>query len=128
MEVSHKKIKMGCVLVIVLAAAWNGLATAMALHLWFMPVPPDALKLDAADEIRLIGTILNGTLPIFLLCFLTGSVLAIRWKFPAVDLLVVSFLFVVSLAPGLVLWQELVRAHGPEINLWRVSAWWFVWG
>ncbi|MFH0952737.1 MAG: hypothetical protein V1873_00225 [Verrucomicrobiota bacterium] len=79
-------------------------------------------------EISLVGTILNISLPLVLACLAIATVLAVRRSVPLLALAVASLLFLASLAPALVFWQELVRAHGPDINLWQNHIWWYIGG
>ncbi|MBI3987122.1 MAG: hypothetical protein HY343_09390 [Lentisphaerae bacterium] len=127
MKISLKLLcGIACVISISLAAIWNCGATALGLYIWFEPVPPGSMKLDAYDEIWFVSTILNGSIPIFLLGLAIGGVLAARRSIPLLAFIVASLLFLASLAPTLVFWQEIVRAHGPEINLWRNHIWWYI--
>jgi hypothetical protein len=116
----------GCVAVMGAAAVWNCGAAALALHVWFRPVPPGSMKLDAMTEIWLIAGVLNKSLPIFAVAFISAVVLAARRKAPALVIVVMALLFLASLAPAVVFWQELARIHGPEINLWKDHIWWHI--
>jgi hypothetical protein len=123
MEISAKRIEIICVLVMGAATVWNCIATSLAMHIWFKPVI-SGFKIDAMSEIQLIRTILNTSLPVFAATLVVAIVLSARRNTPILALAVVSILFAASMAPALVFWQELVRAHSPVINLWENQVWW----
>jgi hypothetical protein len=122
----EKIIGVGCVVVMAATVVWNCSAAALGLHIWFEPVPAGAMKLDAMTEIWLIACVLNKSLPIFAVALIGVVVLAVRHKASAQVIVLTALLFAASMAPAFVFWQELVRIHEPEINLWKNQIWWYL--
>ncbi len=108
------------------AGVWNCAATALALHIWFEPLAPHSLRIDAAVEIGLLAGILNISLPLCIIALVLAVGTAIHCKEFVNTITVVTIFVIASLAPALIFWQMLVRDHEPMVNLWKAHIWWCI--
>jgi len=107
-----------------LAGIWTTVTVVRAVYIFFAPLPPGCLKLDAFDEIRLTSSVLNIGVPFSLACLIVGTALAIRRRYPMRPFVIVTMFTVLSLFSAVVFWSYLARIHDPSDDLWGRCVWW----